>query len=204
VPIPTSIDAVLDCWIGPAGNDPAAAKQRGELWYLSSPEADEALRDKFGEALSQAEQGKLDGWQETPEGSLALVILLDQFSRNLYRGTAKAFANDPRAVGIAEQAIAREQHLDMSLIGRAFLYHPFEHSESLAHQERSVLLFRELAETAPAEWQERLTPFLEYAEEHCDVIRRFGRFPHRNKVLSRTNTAEEQAYLDGGARRYGQ
>jgi len=173
-------------------------------WFDSKPRYDRQVTARFETLWRQARDGELADWERTAEGALALVILLDQFSRNLYRGTAKAFANDPRAVGIAEQAIAREQHLVMSLIGRAFLYHPFEHSESLAHQERSVLLFRELAETAPAEWQERLKPFLEYAEEHCDVIRRFGRFPHRNKVLGRTNTAEEQAYLDGGARRYGQ
>lgn len=195
---------IIDFWIGPAADDPAAVEGRSKLWYQSTPGADDELRDRFGEDLSRAERGELDDWCNTAHGTLALVILLDQFSRNLHRGTADAFANDDTAAEIAEAAISSGLHLRMSWIGRVFLYHPFEHSERLARQERSVVLFTELADAAPDEWMLHIENFLKYAIEHRDVVRRFGRFPHRNKVLARHNTAEEQAYLDAGSRRYGQ
>ena len=200
----TRIDEILDYWIGPAAGNVAAAKDRGKLWYQSTPESDEELRRQFGNDLARAERGELDDWQDTARGALALVILLDQFSRNLYRGTARAFANDSKALSIAETAIDAGRDHEMPWIGRAFLYHPFEHSERLDRQERSVELFQALVEEAPAEWKDELKGFLEYAIEHCGVVRRFGRFPHRNEVLERESTADEQAYLDSGARRYGQ
>lgn len=198
------IEAILDFWIGPAAHDAGEAKARGKLWYQSTPEADEDLRRRFGEDVDMAARGALDDWRRSADGSLALVILLDQFSRNLFRGTAGAFANDAMAASIAEAAIDAGQDRQMSWIGRAFLYHPFEHSEQLPRQERSVQLFQALADEAPPEWQEQLKGFLEYAVEHREVVRRFGRFPHRNAVLGRESTAIETAYLESGARRYGQ
>ena len=200
----TRIDEILDFWIGRAADDPKAARDRGKLWYQSTPESDEDLRRRFGEDLASAERGELDHWQDTASGALALVILLDQFSRNLYRGTARAFANDSRALAIAENAIAAGRDLEMPWIGRAFLYHPFEHSERLDRQERSVELFQGLVDDAPPEWKDELKGFLEYAIEHCGVVRQFGRFPHRNEVMERQSTDAEKAYLDSGARRYGQ
>ena len=200
----TRVDEILDFWIGPAAGDPAAAKDRSKLWYQSTPSSDEDLRHRFGDDLVLAERGELDDWQDTARGALALVILLDQFSRNLYRGTAGAFANDSKALSVAEAAIDAGRDLEMPWIGRAFLYHPFEHSERLDRQERSVELFQALMDEAPPEWKEELKGFLEYAIEHCGVVRRFGRFPHRNKVMGRESTTDEEAYLDSGARRYGQ
>lgn len=195
---------IVDFWIGPAAKDPEAAKARVKLWYQSTPETDEKIREQFGDDLARAERGELDFWQSSPEGSLALVILLDQFSRNLYRGTARAFSNDAHALRIAGEAIAAEQHEALPWMGRAFLYHPFHHAESLAHQDLSVALFEALYESVEPPWQDQVGGFLEYAREHREVVRRFGRFPHRNRVLGRENTPEEQEYLDAGANSYGQ
>lgn len=199
----TAID-VIDFWIGAAANDPAEAKARGKLWYQSTPQADEDLRHRFGDTLAAAERGELDSWTDSASGSLALVILLDQFSRNLYRGTGKAFANDTAALATAKQVIDSEADKTLPWIGRAFLYHPFEHSESLDEQRRSVALFTQLVEDAPSPWKPQMQGFLDYAIEHCGVIEKFGRFPHRNSVLGRKTTQQEQDYLDGGASRYGQ
>lgn len=195
---------IIDFWIGPAAEHPEAAEARSKLWYQSTPEADENLRQRFGEDLMRAERGELDSWRSTVEGALALVILLDQFSRNLYRGTAKAFANDTKALEIAESVIAAGQDRHMSWIGRAFCYHPFEHSELTDRQERSVALFETLVNEAPPAWREQMAGFHRYAVEHRDVVRRFGRFPHRNAVLGRQSTPPEEAYLASGAKRYGQ
>lgn len=200
----TRAQEIVDFWIGPAADDPAEAKARGKLWYQSTPESDDEIREQFGGDLARAEHGELDFWASTPEGSLALVILLDQFSRNLYRGTARAFSNDAHALRIAGEAIAAKQHEELPYMGRAFLYHPFHHAESLAHQDLSVSLFEALYESVEAPWQDQVLGFLKYAREHREVVRRFGRFPHRNRVLSRENTPEEQEYLDAGANSYGQ
>lgn len=198
------VNTVLEFWIGDADTDVEAAKRRGKLWYQSTPESDEELRALFGDLLNEAETGQLEDWRESAEGTLALVILLDQFSRNLYRGKAGAFANDTKALEIATALIDKGSDRSLSYIGRAFLYHPFEHSEDMKAQERSVELFSSLSSSAEESWQEYLESFLDYAKEHRDVVKKFGRFPHRNKVLGRESTPEEQAYLDGGAKRYGQ
>jgi uncharacterized protein (DUF924 family) len=200
----TRIDDILDYWIGAAAHQANEAKRRGKLWYQSTPASDDALRQQFGADLAAAERGELDDWQSSPSGSLALVILLDQFSRNLYRGTAAAFANDAAALTVAERVIDAGADRTLSYIGRAFLYHPFEHAESKAAQDRSVELFTDLANTAPAEWQGQLNGFLSYARDHRQVVHRFGRFPHRNRTLQRESTAEEETYLRDGGKRYGQ
>ena len=197
-------DAIIEFWIGPAATDASAAKARGKLWYQSTPASDEALREKFGQDLKQAETGALDGWTQTADGTLALVILLDQFSRNLYRGTAGAFANDAKAQKVALRAIDNDQHKSLSYVGRAFLYHPLHHSEDLALHDRNVELFEALLNEVDEPFKDQIDGFLHYAREHRDVIKRFGRFPHRNEVLGRESTPEEVAYLEGGASRYGQ
>ncbi len=199
-----TIAQINEFWIGEAAYDAQASKTRTKLWYMSTPADDEALRARFGSTLELAAAGELDNWQSTAAGSLALVILLDQFSRNLHRGTAGAFANDPRAQKVTHAAIANGQHLTLSYIGRTFLYHPFHHSEAIEDQDACVALYQALLAAAEPAWHEQLQDFLDYSIEHREVIRQFGRFPHRNEVLGRESTAEEQAYLAGGASRYGQ
>ena len=132
--------------------------------------------------------GKLSGWEQTAEGALALILVLDQFPRNMFRGDARAFAADPLARAVAERALARGFDRSMALSDRQFLYLPFEHSETLADQERCCALFRSTGDADLLKW----------AELHADIIRRFGRFPHRNAMLGRATTLEEQAFLEGG------
>lgn len=198
------ITAILDFWIGEAGNDPVAAKKQTRRWYQSTPESDTEISSRFGADLAAAERGQLAEWRATADGSLALVILLDQFSRNVFRGTARAFANDDAALEVARAAIDAGQYDDLSIIGKVFLLHPFHHSERLSDHDVCVNGYEALLEMSAPEWQPLLENFLSYAREHRDVVAQFGRFPHRNAVLGRETTEAEQAYLDGGGRRYGQ
>jgi uncharacterized protein (DUF924 family) len=172
---------VLDFWFD---GDPHA---RRAVWFQRDAGFDaacEALRP----ARDQALRGAFDSWAETHRGALALVILLDQFSRNLFRGRAEAFAADARALGVARGAIARAFDRALGPVERMFIYLPFEHAEDLAAQDESVRLFESLRADLGA-----LT--VDYAYRHRDVIRRFGRFPHRNAALGRANTPEETTYL---------
>lgn len=174
-------DDVLDFWF--AGNP----CQHREVWFKKNADFDSACAG-FADALVAAKRGELDHWADTPRGALALIILLDQVSRNLHRGSPDAFAADARARELARHAVARGFDQEVGPVERIFFYLPFEHSEDLADQKESVRLFAALQAELGGET-------LDSAERHCDVIRRFGRFPHRNAVLGRANTAEEEAYL---------
>ncbi|HSM95104.1 MAG TPA: DUF924 family protein [Rhizomicrobium sp.] len=180
----TSPREILDFWSGTVGE---------KRWYVTEPQLDELIRVRYENLWREARAGGLSSWEETPEGALALVIVLDQFPRNMFRGTADAFASDALARGVAERAIAHGFDLHIEPPLRHFFYMPLEHSESLADQDRSVALFAErLGEnhyTYP------------YALGHRAEIARFGRFPSRNKALGRVSTPEEQAFLDGKMKR---
>jgi uncharacterized protein (DUF924 family) len=156
-------------------------------WFGKDADFDAEFRRRFLAAHEAAAGGALDGWAETPDGALALVILLDQFPRNAFRDTARMFATDAKARAIADAAIAagHDRHIDEAL--RLFLYLPYEHSERMADQERAVALIAPLG-----------AELLRYAEIHRDAIARFGRFPHRNKLLGRVSTSEELAFLAAG------
>jgi uncharacterized protein (DUF924 family) len=173
-----SAEAVLAFWRG-AGPD---------KWFNKDSAFDDEIRGRFLETYEAAVRGELAAWEETREGALALVIVLDQFPRNIFRGSARAFAADPLALAAAERAIERGFSIATPVQERAFFYLPFEHSEQPADQERCCALFRATGDADLVKW----------AELHADIIRRFGRFPHRNAVLGRMTTAVEQAFLDGG------
>jgi uncharacterized protein (DUF924 family) len=158
-----------------------------DAWFEKNDAFDADFRSRFLELHYATARRECDEWNAHPEGSLALMILLDQFPRNCFRGTGHMYATDPLARYFADKAIAAGHDLELDELVRVFLYLPFEHSESLADQERSVAL---TAAKAP--------DYLKYAEEHLEIIRRFGRFPHRNRMLGRATTADEQAFLDGG------
>jgi len=155
------------------------------LWFAVTPDFDEALRARFLTTYRAAAAGQLTDWEATPEGALALVIALDQFPLNLFRGQAESFATEAAARAVADRAIARGFDQAMPPIQRQFLYLPFMHSETLDDQERSVRLYQ----------QPGLEDSLRFARHHRDLIARFGRFPHRNAILGRASTAEESAYL---------
>ena len=158
-----------------------------DAWFEKSDAFDADFRSRFLELHYAAARRECDDWNAHAEGSLALMILLDQFPRNCFRRTGHMCATDPLARYFADKAIVAGQDLELEELLRVFLYLPFEHSESLADQQRSVEL---TAANAPE--------YLKYAQEHLEIIQRFGRFPHRNRMLGRATTAEEQAFLDGG------
>ncbi len=172
------IEDVLSFWFDELGP---------EEWFEGSPELDETIRTRFGDLYESLTSGVPDEVLDEPRGALAAVILFDQFPRNMYRGTARAFVTDDVAVGIARKAV--EKGFDNSLPPeqRQFLYMPFQHSEVSADQEHSVMLFKALGNEEG----------LRYAIEHRDIIDRFGRFPHRNRALGRESTADELAFLEG-------
>jgi uncharacterized protein (DUF924 family) len=164
-------------------------REAGEdKWFNNDTAFDEAVRRRFLETYEAAAAGQLAEWEASREGALALVIALDQFPRNMFRGRARAFAADPLARQVADRAIVRGFDLATPVEERGFFYLPFEHSEQLADQERCCALVRVTDDADLLKW----------AELHADIIRRFGRFPHRNAVLGRATTAEEQDFLDQG------
>jgi uncharacterized protein (DUF924 family) len=159
-----------------------------DRWFNRDDAFDAEIRRRFLPAYQTATGGQLDDLEATPEGALALLILLDQMPRNMFRGTAQAYAADPLARAVAHRALARGFDRSFPLQERQFFYLPFMHSEALADQERCIELYRNAGDVEG----------LKYAEQHAAIIRRFGRFPHRNALLGRPTTAEEQAFLDEG------
>jgi uncharacterized protein (DUF924 family) len=159
-----------------------------DRWFNRDAAFDAEIRGRFFDTYEAAAAGKLAGWEQSPEDALALLILLDQFPRNMFRGDARAFATDPLARAITAGAIIRGFDSQVPKELRTFFYLPFEHSEDLADQERCIALNKAIGDADGLKW----------AEIHADIIRRFDRFPHRNAALGRTTTPEEQAFLDGG------
>lgn len=196
-------EAVLDFWFGDPA-DPGNIERHGKLWFSSTKAQDRTMRERFGGLHDRAGGGELDSWLATPRGTLALILLLDQFTRNLYRGTASAFGNDARALALARNGIERKLDSSLHVPERAFFYMPFQHSENPADQRRSVDLFEALVEASPAPFQSYAKNTLEYAVLHRDIVERFGRFPHRNDLLGRQSTEEEKEYLEQGGHRFGQ
>ncbi len=186
---------ILETWFP---NDPEKANK---LWWGKDPALDAELSERFGATLEAAKRGELDEWAVTAQGRLALVILLDQLSRNIYRGTPEAFAADTKARVLVHQGLAVGDDKVLKPIERLFFYLPLEHSEELADQDRCVALCREVAlavandpEADPGRVKQ-FESFVDYAIRHRDIIARFGRFPHRNAVLGRASTAEELEFL---------
>jgi uncharacterized protein (DUF924 family) len=178
---------VLDFWFGAPGS-PERGQSR-DVWFRKDAGFDDAIRARFGAAVETAIAGGFSDWGATAEGALAHVLLLDQFTRNIFRDTPRAFAGDARALAIADAAVAGGFDRALDPFGRWFLYLPFEHAEDTDTQRRSLALFGALA-------QETGDPSpLEWAQKHADVIFRFGRYPHRNAILGRASTPEEEAFL---------
>ena len=165
------------------GSDRCRARTRG-IWFERSDEFDAELRTRFVYVHDRASAGECDHWTETPKGTLALIVLLDQFSRNLYRGDARTFATGAKALGLADTAIKKGWDRKFTEAEQIFFYLPHEHGEDLEVQKRSVEMFSQTKEWGA-----------EYAEAHLQLVERFGRFPHRNAVLGRENRPEEDKYL---------
>ena len=178
---------ILDFWFGPPGS-PGYGRSRPE-WFRKDAAFDADLRTRFGNVHAAAVAGRLAAWEDSAASRLALIIVLDQFSRNLFRGVPASFACDGEALRLARDMVARAWDVTLLAVMRGFVYLPFEHSENLADQDDAVRLFGVLAREPGAEG------LLVWAEKHRDVIRRFGRFPHRNPILGRASTPEEVEFL---------
>ncbi len=187
----TDIRAILDFWFLPLG-DPGYGNKR-ELWWNSTPELDAEIRNRFGALIERAIAGELDHWLKSPDAALALTLLCDQFTRNIFRKTARAFAGDVKARQTARHALANGYPGAYSLDMRLFFYMPFQHSEDPGDQDLCCALFASLGNPDNEK----------YAIEHRDIVARFGRFPHRNEVLARISTPDELEYLKT-ANRFGQ
>lgn len=182
-------------WFGSHPDDAVTARQCAALWWSKEPAIDREMQRRFEGLVEAAARRELDAWSASPAGLLALILLTDQFPRNIYRGTAKAFAFDPLAQAWCFAGLMQEMDRTLRRIERVFFYLPLEHSESLEHQERAVRLFTDLVQEAPAEQRRLFEGYLAYALRHREIIARFGRFPHRNAILGRPSTPEEQAFL---------
>ncbi|MBH96196.1 MAG: hypothetical protein CMD87_02920 [Gammaproteobacteria bacterium] len=179
------------------------AKKQENRWFVGGPDIDREIGRRFGHRIELALAGGLKDWEGEAGSRLALIILLDQFTRNIFRGTSRAFAGDLRAVGLARRGQAMDIFRDLPLIQRVFALMPLEHSELLSDQALCVEEMSRLYELSPGEDGPRFQAFVEYAREHKTIIERFGRFPQRNEALSRISTENELRFL-GGAETYGQ
>ena len=193
---------VLDYWFG---DDVAGGswQARQEIWFNGGAAVDAEITARFGDTLAQAAAGTLEDWAATPRGLLALVIVLDQFSRNIHRGTGAAFANDAKALALVRTATAQGFDAALLPIERQFLYMPLMHAEDVAAQQECLARLHTLAEE-PGPAQEMAIAAIPFAEQHLEIIRRFGRFPHRNVALGRTSTPDEAAFMAGGGPSFGQ
>jgi uncharacterized protein (DUF924 family) len=181
-----SARAVLEFWF---------SERARPLWFEKNQAFDDEIRARFGPTLELAAAGALDDWRDDPDSCLALVIVLDQFSRNLHRGSPRAFACDGKARATADLAVNRGFDQRVALDRRSFFYLPFEHSEDMADQRRSVALFQRWAEAHDGAARDKALHQMEYVHRHLEIIERFGRFPHRNECLGRESTPQEIAFL---------
>ncbi len=181
------VDEILNFWFG-SPDEPGYGKQRA-VWFTKDEEFDEKVRSRFLPDYNLAASGQLDRWQNTPLSCLALIILLDQFPRNMFRGEPKAFATDSLALAAAQHAVAQKFDRQLIPVQRCFIYLPFEHSENLENQQQAVALFEQLRHYPDT------ASDIDYAYQHLEIIERFGRFPHRNQILGRETTPEESAFL---------
>jgi len=198
------IETVLSFWFKEQELTAPQIDQRMEMWFSEDPVFDEKIVNEFMDDIDAASAGKLNHWAAEPEGRLALIILIDQFRRNIYRNTAKAFSKDKLALKLCVEGAMEEKDRSLTPIQRVFFYMPLQHAESRKVQAKSVALYNRLAELVSPTYRETFLTVVQFAELHKDIIDQFGRFPHRNKLLGRENTAEESEYLAGDSPDFGQ
>ncbi len=188
------VAAVLAFWFGEPGSSDCDTFR--QLWFRKDEATDRRIAEQFGPLIESALRGELADWARQPESALAQVLLLDQFTRNGFRDTPRAFAGDARALAAATAMVGLRQDEALPVLQRSFVYMPFEHAEGLGAQDEAVRLFTRLVDSAPpAALAAELRNMLGYAEKHRAVIRRFGRFPHRNVILGRHSTPDEIVFL---------
>lgn len=200
----SDVHAVLDYWIGDADHDINDAKRRAKIWFGSDSKVDEEIARRFQSTIESVRAGGHLDWIDTPSGILATIIVLDQFPRNVYRGTADAFASDHRALELSLALADSPSITTLGWMSRVFVLMPLQHAEDRAVQERAVHEFEALAAACDSDHRAILESNAEYARLHCDIVKRFGRFPHRNRVLGRESTQAESDWLADGAPTFGQ
>ncbi len=188
-------EEILDFWFGNLKEGEPVPVERFGLWFGGAETTDRQIRERFADDVELAATGACDAWSRSARGTLALLLLLDQFPRNIYRGSSRAYAYDENARHLCLAGLAAGQDRRLMTVGRAFFYLPLEHAEDLALQQRSVAAFAGLLQQAPPPLAQVCRGFLDYAERHRTIIERFGRFPHRNSPLGRLSTPEEIAFL---------
>ena len=200
---------VREFWFGKLPMSREALEERMRMWFAGEEsrqerqERDDAMRAEFVSRVEAALAGELASWADGPRRRLSLIILLDQFPRNIYRGSARAFEGDEQALGLALSGMQSGADAALDPVERIFFYMPLQHSESIAVQDEAVAAVRRLLDEAPQALHDCFAKNLRYAELHASIIDRFGRFPHRNRLLGRASTPEETVYL-GGAGGFGQ
>lgn len=190
---------ILDFWFGPLDGDGLPERSYREQWFTENRRLDRAMRRRFSSMVLLASEEGLDHWRSEPGGALAEILLLDQFSRNLYRRTAMAFRNDPLAQRLAREGVAEGRELALAPIQRAFFYMPYQHAENREIQREGLVLYEQLERAAQGRLRDVLSQFHSSARQHAEIIERFGRFPHRNRLLGRRSTAAETAFMEDGA-----
>ncbi len=186
------VDEIHQFWFASLDERGMSPAEQNTLWFKSSQETDQLCRERFGHLVEAAVSGGLQNWEASDRSLIALIILLDQIPRNIYRGTPSAFAGDARALALAQRCIAQGHHQRLPAIHQVFLFLPLEHSEDIEVQEECVELFRELSTITGLK---AIEGYLRYAVAHRDVISEFGRFPHRNVILGRDSSPDELEYL---------
>ncbi|TDJ40958.1 MAG: DUF924 domain-containing protein [Gammaproteobacteria bacterium] len=198
------IDAILLFWFKEQELSGPQIDRRMDIWFGTDPVLDHEIEKEFGDDVAAASEGRLDHWAEDPHGRLALILLIDQFRRNIYRNSAEAFSMDKLALKLCVEGAMEKKDIGLTPLQRIFFYMPLQHAESRKVQEKSVNLYNRLAEAVSPTYRETLLTIAQFAELHRDIIDQFGRFPHRNKLLNRDNTAEEDEYLATDSPDFGQ
>lgn len=199
-PAPTLPAPILDFWLGDGLARGWPTQDLSKRWFRGGAALDREINDRFGPAVRLAVQGGLQGWETPVHSRLALILLLDQFTRNVFRGKGQAFDGDARAQQLTQQTLAHDEDLQLPWVGRVFIYMPLMHAEDAALQEKSVACFSQLVADAPAALKPKLQGNLDFAHQHQDLMTRFGRFPYRNAALGRLSTPEENDFLRNGPR----
>ena len=198
------IDAVISFWFQDKELTAPQIDGRMDVWFGEDPVFDQEIESQFVTDVDQASAGQLDHWAHTPRGRLALIILLDQFRRNIYRGTPGAYAEDKRALKLCVEGAMEKKDKGLPAIQRVFFYMPLQHAESRKVQAKSIAIYNRLAEAVSPTYAETFLTIAQFAELHRDIVEQFGRFPHRNALLNRPNTPEEEEYLAADAPSFGQ
>lgn len=191
----SKMEAVWDFWFGKLDDEGCASEERAKSWFTKNPDFDQEIREKFEGLYEEIVAGEHEDWLETVRGLLSYVIVLDQFSRNMFRDTAKMYAADEKALAVAKKGIERGDDKELPFAARKFLYMPLMHSEDLADQQRCQQLFEQWRDEEEGEKREELEVNVGYAIRHLVIVERFGRFPHRNWILGRETTEEEEEFL---------